>query len=220
MLNQIKTKIVIFTAATLLISNLAYAASAEKLAINKQGIKVWTSQLENNPMAQYRAETVFNTTLENVVGLILDTEYSNKWMPNVGQMKILERNDTTGSFIAYMVIKMPFPLANRDLVMKGDIFKEKDGRIIVKNTAIKDSRMPEKSDIVRITKFEGDWVFQRLADNQIKVSTRGYADPNGSIPKGIVNSFVQQQPYQMFQKMKEQVKTVRYTLKDLPKPLQ
>lgn len=40
------------------------------------------------------------------------------------------------------------------------------------------------------------------------------------VPKGIVNSFVQQQPYQMFQKMKEQVKTVRYTLKDLPKSIQ
>ena len=194
--------------------------AAEKLALNKQGIKVWVTQNEKNPMAQYRAETVFNSTLENAVGLILDTEYSPKWIPNVGQIKVLERDDDTGSFIAYMTLKMPFPLNDRDLVIKGEMAKDKEGRIVVKNHAIKDSRAPEIQGIVRIEKYEGDWIFQKISDQQVKVSTRGYADPGGAIPKGIVNSFVQQQPYQMFQKMKIQLKTQRYTQKDLPKSIQ
>ena len=213
------TSIVSFMAISILCSpNLASAA--EKLVLNKQGIKVWVTQNEKNPMAQYRAETVFNTSLENAVGLILDTEYSPKWIPNVGQIKVIERDDETGSFIAYMTLKMPFPLKDRDLVIKGDMMKDKEGRIIVKNHSIKDPRVPTKQGIVRIEKYEGDWMFQKISDQQVKVSTRGYADPSGVIPKGIVNNFVQQQPFQMFQKMKIQLQTIRYTQKDLPKPIQ
>ena len=219
MLKSVKQKFVTMMLIGM-ISGVTLAAPKERLAINKQGIKVWTIQLADNPMAKYRAETVFDTTLANAVGLILDTEYSTQWMPNVGEIKILERNDTTGSFIAYMVISMPFPLANRDLVIKGDIYKDSEGKIIVKNNATKDSRAPEKSGVVRITEYEGDWTFQKVSDKQVKVSSQGYADPSGAVPKGIVNSFVQQQPYQMFQKMRNQLKTEKYTLKDLPKSVQ
>lgn len=181
MLKSIQTQAIILMAATMLMTNVAIAAPQEKLALDKQGIKVWTSQVENSPMAQYRAETIFNTTIENAVGLILDTEYSVKWIPNVNQMKIIERNDSTGSFIAYMGLKLPFPLSNRDLVMKGEMYKTKDGMIVVKNKAIKDSRVPEVAGLVRIAHYEGDWTFQKLADNKVKVITRGFADPGGAV---------------------------------------
>lgn len=219
MLKSMKRKsiVMIMAVSFALGSNMAY--SAEKLALKRQGIQVWTMQTENNPMAQYRAETTFNTTLENAAGLILDTEQGSKWIPNVSQIKVIDRSDT-GSFIAYMVIEMPFPLADRDLVIKGEISKDKNGRIIIKNKSVKDARLPEKTGLVRIQNYEGDWSFERISDQQVKVTTRGYADPGGSIPKKIVNTFVQQQPYQMFQKMKEQVKTIQYTAKDLPKSLQ
>lgn len=219
MLASIKRKSVVALMALSLAVGAHSTFAAEKLALEKQGIKVWTTLSENNPMAQYRAETMFNTSLENAAGLILDTERGATWIPNVSQIKVIERNDK-GSFIAYMVLKMPFPLANRDLVIKGDISKDTNGRIIIKNQAIKDSRLPEKEGLVRIQKYEGDWIFERISDQQVKVTTRGYADPGGAIPKKIVNSFVQQQPYQMFIKMKHQVKLTNYTQKDLPKVLQ
>ena len=39
----------------------------------------------------------------------------------------------------------------------------------------------------------------------MKVSTYGYADPEGSIPLSAVNLFVEQQPYQMLLKMKNEL---------------
>ena len=35
--------------------------------------------------------------------------------------------------------------------------------------------------------------------------TTGYADPEGVIPQSVTNMFVQQQPYQMLQKMKTEL---------------
>ncbi len=200
--------------------NVAYAASSvEKLAINKNGIKVWTYQIENNPMLKYRAETIVNTPLENSVGLILDTERGKKWIPYVTELKVLENNGKTGKFIVYMRLDFPFPLNDRDLVVEGKLFKDADGKIIFKNKAINDARVPEKSGIVRIKKYEGDWTFQQIAPQQVKVTTSGFADPSGIIPISFVNSFVQQQPYQMLQKMKQQLKQSSYTIQDLPSVL-
>ncbi|MFW1875319.1 hypothetical protein ACG9XQ_18645, partial [Acinetobacter baumannii] len=53
--------------------------------------------------------------------------------------------------------------------------------------------------------YEGDWTFQKLANNKFKVTTSGYADPAGASPLSFVNMFVQQQPYQMLLKMKREV---------------
>lgn len=216
MLNRLKTMtLVLLTSVTLAVS-ITHAKTTEKLALNKQGIKVWTYQTANNPVMQYRAETILDTTLENAVGLVLDIEYGKKWIPYVSDLKIVERSNDGGQFVMYMQMDFPFPLADRDLVVQGKISKEKDGKIIIKNQAIKDSRIPVKSNIVRIHHYEGDWIFQQLDPQQVKVTTSGFADPAGAIPTSFVNSFVQQQPYQMLQRMKEQVKTPRYTVKDLP----
>ena len=79
--------------------------------------------------------------------------------------------------------------------------KDAQGVISIKNKAI-DKGYAKNPDYVRLTHYEGDWSFQKLANNKVKVSTYGYANPEGSIPLTFVNMFVQQQPYQMLQKMK------------------
>lgn len=206
-------------ASTMLMVNVVQAATQEKLSINKNGIKVWTYQIENNPVMRYRAETVVNTTLENAVGLILDTEKGKKWIPYINDLKIIERNDKTGKFLIYMRLDFPFPLSDRDLVVEGKLTKFSDGKIVFKNKATTDTRVPVNPNVVRIVQYEGDWVFQKLGAEQVKVTTSGFADPAGAIPLSFVNNFVQQQPYQMLQKMKQQVKHSHYKANDIPEVL-
>ena len=57
-----------------------------------------------------------------------------------------------------------------------------------------------------LAEYEGDWAFQKLAQNKVKVSTYGYA-----IPLSFVNMLVQQQPYQTLQKNEIRIrKTSQY----------
>ena len=119
-------------------------------------------------------------------------------------IKILSRDDKKGDFTLYMVLDFPFPLKDRDLIVQGKMIKEANGQITIKNKAIQ-SGYPLNPDYVRLTDYQGDWTFQKLANNKVKVSTYGYANPEGSIPLTFVNMFVQQQPYQMLQKMKTEL---------------
>ncbi|MCL6231105.1 START domain-containing protein [Acinetobacter amyesii] len=176
-----------------------------KLTINKNNIKVWTYQNAQNPVFQYKAETSFDVPIEKAVSLILDVENAVNWVPYMGSVKVLSRDDQKGEFSLYMVLDFPFPLKDRDLVVQGKMRKDAQGIISIQNKAVKKG-YPINPNYVRLTDYEGDWTFQRLGNQKVKVSTYGYANPEGSIPLSFVNMFVQQQPYQMLQKMKVQLR--------------
>ena len=188
-----------------------------KLSMNKNNIKVWTYQNSQNPVFLYKAETIYDTPLEKAVGLILDVDHAVQWVPYMGSVKVLSRDDKKGEFLLYMVLDFPFPLKDRDLVVQGKIVKDAQGVISIKNKAI-DKGYAKNPDYVRLTHYEGDWSFQKLANNKVKVSSYGYANPEGSIPLTFVNMFVQQQPYQMLQKMKLQL-AQRSSIPALPEAL-
>ena len=188
-----------------------------KLSMNKNNIKVWTYQNSQNPVFLYKAETIYDTPLEKAVGLILDVDHAVKWVPYMGSVKVLSRDDKKGEFLLYMVLDFPFPLKDRDLVVQGKMVKDAQGVISIKNKAI-DKGYAKNPDYVRLTHYEGDWSFQKLANNKVKVSTYGYANPEGSIPLTFVNMFVQQQPYQMLQKMKMEL-AKRSSIPALPEAL-
>ena len=188
-----------------------------KLSMNKNNIKVWTYQNSQNPVFLYKAETIYDTPLEKAVGLILDVDHAVQWVPYMGSVKVLSRDDKKGEFLLYMVHDFPFPLKDRDLVVQGKMVKDAQGVISIKNKAI-DKGYAKNPDYVRLTHYEGDWSFQKLANNKVKVSTYGYANPEGSIPLTFVNMFVQQQPYQMLQKMKLEL-AQRSSIPALPEAL-
>ena len=204
-------------AALLSITSLTATAAtdAAKLSLNRNNIKVWNYQTDNNPIIQYRAETTFDVPFERAVAVVLDVERTPHWVPYVGKAQLLSRDEKKGEFTLYMVLDFPFPLKDRDVVIKGKMSKNADGSISIKNNAIKNN-YPEQPDVIRLTRYEGDWTFQKLANNKVKVSTTGYADPAGAIPLSFVNMFVQQQPYQMLMKMKKEVNNPLYAQPKLP----
>lgn len=190
---------IVVTACT--VSGTVQAFSDAKLSINRNNIKVWTSQNPNNPAFEYKAETTYDVPLERAVALLLNVEQAPRWAPYVAKVQTLSNDAAKGEFTLYMVLDFPFPLTDRDLVVKGKMMKMADGSIVIKNNAVAGG-FPAQSNRIRLTNYKGDWTFQRLSANKVKVTTTGYANPEGSIPISFVNLFVQQQPYQMLQKMK------------------
>lgn len=196
-----------------------YAATPEeKLSLYRNNIKVWTYKTEQNPAIQYKAETTFDVPMERAVSLILDVERAPKWVPYMGEAKILSRDDKKGEYTLYMVLDFPFPLKDRDVVVKSKLSKANNGIIHIKNTALS-GIYPEQVGRIRIQQYVGEWTFQKIAVDKVRVTTSGYADPAGSIPLSFVNMFVEQQPYQMLIKMKSELADTANTNIKLPEML-
>jgi ribosome-associated toxin RatA of RatAB toxin-antitoxin module len=91
--------------------------------LHRNNIKVWTYQTKNNPVFQYKAETTFDVPLERAVAVVLDVERTPQWVPYVGKAQLLSRDEKKGEFTLYMVLDFPFPLKDRDVVIKGKMSK-------------------------------------------------------------------------------------------------
>ncbi len=197
-----------------LLSTQSASANNGKLSIDRNNIKVWTFQSPDNPAFEYKAETTYDVPMERAVGLILNAEQAPHWAPYVAKVVTLSNDSKKGEFTLYMLLDFPFPLTDRDLVVKGKMIKLSDGSIVIKNNAI-EGGYPKQPNRIRLTNYQGDWTFQRLGSNKVKVTTTGFANPEGVIPISFVNLFVQQQPYQMLQKMKVELAKTN-TIKPLP----
>lgn len=112
-------KKVIYMACVVAVMTTAQAKPMDqaKLSIHKNNIKVWTYQNAQNPVFLYKAETTFDVPIEKAVSLILDVDHAVKWVPYMGSVKVLSRDDKKGEFQLYMVLDFPFPLKDRDLVV-------------------------------------------------------------------------------------------------------
>lgn len=198
-----KKFVVLFACVVSALSLTAQAAlpSNAKLSLDKNNIKVWTFKDANSSVLSYKAETTFDAPIEKAVALVLDVNNTPKWVPNVAKAEVLSRDDKKGDFTIYMVLDFPFPLKDRDMVVKGSMSKDANGMIIIKNTAIQQGKALNPN-YIRLKEYTGDWTFQKLGANKVKVTTSGHANPAGSIPSSVVNLLVEQQPYQMLQKMK------------------
>ena len=216
-MNNKKMKMMCVVSALCLTTSV-FAAESSKLSLDKNNIKVWTIQDPYKSLMSYKAETILNTSIDRAVAIVLDVEYAKSWVPNVAHAEILSQDLNKGEFKLYMVLDFPFPLKDRDVIVQGKVFKDANGFIYIKNKAIQQGKA-KNPDYVRLQDYQGNWMFQPLAEQKVKVTTTGYADPEGVIPQSVTNLLLKQQPYQMLLKMRAELNKPNKQLPDLPKIL-
>lgn len=192
--------------APLLLATTVHAAEVPaKLAIDRQGIKVWTYQIAGNPALNYRATTTLNSSLSTVAALIVSPEDAPQWAPYVHRIDVISPLDATGVTIYRMELGLPFPLQNRDVVIRSQLSQAEDGSVSLHSEAVKDTRAPERSGVVRVTRYQGSWHIKAVGKGQVEVTTSGYADLGGAVPLSFANIFVQQQPFEMLRNMRSYI---------------
>lgn len=186
----------------------------EKLVIDRDDVKVWTYKTPNNPILNFRAATVLESTLSGAVALVMDIENAAEWAPYTEKALILDRNDQSGTFTLRIDLNFPFPLKNRDVVIVSQLNQATDGVVTIKNEVVTDPRAPERKQFIRINRYEGLWQFKPVKSASgspaVEVTVSGYADPKGVLPIGVINLFVQEQPFQLLRKMQSYVKAEKY----------
>lgn len=99
MQNKMKKSLLMLGLSTCICAASAQNIEHAKLSIHKNNIKVWTFQQQSSPVFLYKAETTFNVPLEKAAALILDVDHAVKWVPYVGSVKVLSRDDQKGEFL-------------------------------------------------------------------------------------------------------------------------
>jgi len=173
-----------------------------EIAKNQNGIKVFTRK-NSGEMKEYRGETTIAASIDDVFNLLNKFENYASWMPSCLENKVIKRISETELY-QYNVTDAPWPVSDRDSVIKTKITKQTSGVIMIELSAAPDY-IPEKSGRVRVPSFKGYWKLTPKDANNTQVVYEGKPSAGGSIPAWLANSSVIDVPFNTLAEIKSRL---------------
>lgn len=177
-------------------------AQEETLAYDDEGIQVFTHDVPGSEYQGFRGTVNVKVSPEVVRDEILNTAGVCSWYYNcatIGQIAAMPN----GSKVVHMVIDMPWPVDDRDVVFRSDLLSEEQGYRIV-NTRLSDNYLPQQPGLVRISALKSEWRLQKT-DEGTRITLSTEAEPGGSIPSWLANSMVVDMPKNTLKNLRKQL---------------
>lgn len=177
----------------ILLSVAAQAAAPWELAVDEPDVRVWKRAVPDSPFVEFRAETVVRSSLSALLGLFYDLDAAPGWLDHTRRVVALSRDDARREYVLLLETDMPWPISDRDAVIKGRWWQEPDTLAVMLRGASVAGFHPVNPDYVRNT-IRSDWSFIPLGDGRVKVVMGGHVDPRGNLPTWAVNLLIQESP--------------------------
>lgn len=191
---------ILFLFAVLLTSIVAQAeltfeseAWKKSRASNKE-ITIYTQVIEEQPIKAVKAEMELNTTLENLLMVLTDTEQIVEWVPILSEAKLLQKPNKDGVSYIYMATKLPWPVRDRDVVVRTVARYNESSEIVTMDSVQASDYMKPNPNFIRSPSSVIKWKVQKLKKNKVKVGLVSHSDPGGRFPKFVANLLVTQTP--------------------------
>ncbi len=205
-----------FVLATMMVSFLGSKAQEEwKLKTDKDNIKIYSKSTPDSKMKTLKVVCPIDARLTQLAALILDINATTEWVYKT-KSAIVQKQVSPSEVIYYSEINMPWPLSDRDFIVRVKVTQDPATKIVTVNTENLPSFLPEKKDIVRVKHSEAKWVFRPLPKNQVLMEYTLVVDPGGSIPTWLVNMFSTKGPFECFKNLKAQINKPAYLKARLP----
>jgi len=172
-----------------------------KLKKDQDSIKVYTCHTDTFRFKSIIAEFTINTTLDQLAGIALDIPNYTKWQYNTVESNVVTRISEYDQ-IYHTVIKAPWPVTDRDMVVNIKVKYDNDNQGMTITTESKKGILPAKVGFVRVPSSRGLWIVKQINKNRLHVKYTMQIDPGGSVPTWLVDWVCAQAPYQSFKSLK------------------
>jgi hypothetical protein len=187
-----------------------YSQPSWQLYESKQGVSVYFQRLSDDTL-KMKAETVVkNTTAEDLIALLSDTDAAPRWIENIAKVKLLKYLSPSENLV-YSFIDSPWPVANRDLVTYSCYTKRSALQTQLSIHARPDF-LPQTKGVVRISTLDATWLLTQQANN-LHIDYQVYALPGGSIPNWLNNRVALKSTFNTLINLAEILTTKQYTAK-------
>ena len=176
-----------------------------KLSKEKDGIRVFESDLPNSSFKCIKVECTLDGTYERLAEVLSDVDHHKDWIYN-NEKAWLVKKIRPDDFYYYSQTHMPWPLSNRDAVTHMKINRDTMDRFLDVVETGEPTYLPENSGVVRVPKLYINWHVTMPYKNKLNIVYLLQVEPGGSLPAWIVNMFVDKGPYESFKKLQEILK--------------
>jgi hypothetical protein len=190
-------KILFFVLAFLACGACVYAQDDWELQKDKNGLKIYTKDLDNSKFKQIKVECILDGTLDRFDAIIRDVNNHKNWVYSTKQSYLVKQVNSN-EILYYTETSLPWPLSNRDVIIKMDIARDSVANTETVNTKNVNGILAEKSGLVRVAELSTLWQVKSAGDNKISILYYFTTDPSGSLPAWMVNSFATKGPYETF----------------------
>lgn len=171
-----------------------------------EGITVYTRPVQGSKYKEFMGITDVNAPMEVVEQVYRDYRSFPEWYPMCSEIRLV-RDFNKDHKIIYLVIDMPVPVKDRDVVVDAVFEVNKEpGKTFILMNALKDPMIPIQGRYVRMTHLIGKYTLTRVNNKTTHVVYRVDSDPAGYIPAWITNALAKDQPFDTLKGLKEMVK--------------
>lgn len=186
-----------------LIPLISFGQQSWKLAKDNNDVQIWTRAYKNSNLKEYKAITYIETSVEHIVNELLDApQYDENHKEGVSHLLKVDKND----YFFYVRNKLPWPVKDRDVVSKLSLEQLSPNKVKLYINAAPDE-LPSVDSTLRIKELVGYWLIENT-DSAVKVTQQLYINPEGNLPKFIINSLLVSGPYETFLALKKKLQNI------------
>ena len=193
----------------LITSNSLVAQSNWELAVEKEGVKVYTSSVPASKVKAVKVQCQLQARASQVVALLLDVESAPDWIYHTKSCKLI-RQVTPSELYYHSEVSLPWPAENRDFVAHLTVTQNPQTKVVTIDGPSVKGMVPIAKGVVRVSDSKGRWILTPQSGNRLQVEYSLHVDPGGAIPAWLINMFATQGPLDIFRQMKIELKKPKY----------
>ncbi len=180
-----------------------------RLEKDEDGIQVYTRAVQGQKIREIRGTVRVQARLSAVAAVLTDVPATPQLSDAIGEAQVLQRQSAS-RYQVYQLLKMPWPLDNRDIVSQREIRQDAQTLAVTIADAATPEAIPPKAGIVRIQKSRQQWSLTPQADGSVLAEMRAMTDPAGPIPASVINSMSVGAPFKSLQKLRTLAQQPKY----------
>lgn len=185
------------------------------LKTDEDGIQLYTKSVSASNYKSLKTVCTLQTSLNSVAAVLLDVQHTKEWVFGTSSSNILKQDSPTAVYF-YAEMGMPWPVTNRDFIVKISILQDPFSKVITVLAENHPDYLPKKKKLVRIRTSSGKWLIEPLPNGRVRVEYQLYVDPGGTVPASLVNMFSGKGPFESFKNLRKRVAMKQYANAVLP----
>jgi hypothetical protein len=177
-----------------------FAQTEWNLKKEKDGIAVYTAEVEDSKFKSVRVVCSFHANLSQLVAVLMQPNLQPKWVIATKQASLIKQLSTARIYY-YAEAALPWPLNNRDMVIDLQMSQDPVTKLLTIHANTIDHILPAKEGKQRVPLSQATWLVQPIADNRISIDYQIKIDPGGGIPPWMVNLFITKAPLESFKNL-------------------
>jgi len=178
---------------TVLVVILITPAYAERRVVRvEDGITVEEEVEPGRALPILTGTTTMNASAERIAAWVAAVHTYTDWQHNCEEARVIPQPD--GSRLTYNRIGSPWPVSDRDVVLRSTRTNRPDGSIHIEFRSTEDANLAVPRGVVRMPRLLGSYELTPVAGGAHVVYTVD-SDPGGSLPTWLVRQASKDLPY-------------------------